>query len=110
EADPAYRSFCRLGESDLLVDRHLVVLSGTSDRDGVENERGFAREHLPIVGGGIPGEYFRRLRLLKESRNELDRFECLLRIDGEMAIGILFMRSEGIHDGAHGHSRIQLGG
>ena len=39
EADLPDQAFRRLGERDLLVDRHLVVFARARDRDRVEHQR-----------------------------------------------------------------------
>src|SRR6516165_5027600 len=49
------------------MDRQLVVLARAGNRDGVEHKRGTARQHLPVIGGGVPGQHLRRHRPLNKA-------------------------------------------
>jgi hypothetical protein len=86
----------------------LLVLGGAGDRDRVEDQRGFAGQHLAIVRRRIPGQHLGGLALLVQRLDELDRLQRVLGTEHDIAVGVLNAGAERIHDGAHRHRGVEL--
>ena len=88
----ADRTFQCPADHDVFVNRKFFSFSLTRDGDCIRHVGNFSRQHGLVVRRRRPGEHFRRLRFFVERLHELQGFNCVFGVDGDIA-GFILLRT-----------------